>query len=290
MNSSPLSASQVFRQLLEAVKPRYEEREARAVARWYVEEKYGLTQTEVLMDKALPLSPTEREALQEDCRRLAEGVPVQHVLGFAPFMGHRFVVNSSVLIPRPETEELVQWAWQCCGEAPVRMLDAGTGSGCIAISLAQRLPLAQVSAWDISPAALSVARANAAALGVEVDFVQCDLIAQSQRPTFSAGSFDLLVSNPPYIRQKEMAEMEAHVVDHEPHLALFVPDYDPLLFYRALAQLGQHLLTAGGRLLVECHRDCVQQVADLFSLLHYVQVEVRNDCFGLPRFVGAKKM
>lgn len=279
----------LYQQLTQSLATHYDQGEARAIARLYIEESLGLCYTDILTDKPLFLTAEQSARWEHDLQRLAQGVPVQYVLGYAHFMGHRFRVDTSVLIPRPETEGLVQWACERAGTAPIRMLDAGTGSGCIAVSLAQALSSSRVWAWDISEAALALAQTNAQQLGANITFAQRDIIAQAQRPDDAAQSLDLLVSNPPYIREKEMAEMERHVLDHEPHLALFVPDYDPLLFYRALAQLGQHLLVSGGSLLVECHRDCVNHVADLFALLGYTQVETRLDCFEAPRFVAAVK-
>lgn len=285
----PASSAALYAQLLQTLAPHYDAGEARAIARLYAEQAWGLSHTALLTDRAVALDAEARERFAQHLTLLSQGVPVQYVLGQAEFMGQNFAVSPAVLIPRPETEGLVQWAVERSGGTPTRLLDAGTGSGCIAVSLARQLPLAQVSAWDISPDALTVARHNAQQLGVQVHFKQQDILAQAQKPTLPAASIDVLVSNPPYIREKEMAEMDAHVVQHEPHIALFVPDYDPLLFYRSLAQLGLHLLTPQGNLMVECHRDCVLQVAQLFELLGYTRVEQRHDCFDQPRFVAAVK-
>lgn len=287
--TSPRSASDLQRELLDALRPHHEAREAKAIARLYLEDSLGLTTTHLLLNKTLALTPTQQARWESDVARLASGHPLQYVLGFAHFMERRWEVNASVLIPRPETEGLVRWAVERCPHSTARLLDAGTGSGCIAVSLALRLPTAKVTAWDLSVDALTVARHNADAHHCQVHFEQRDLLAQALQPTDPLGCYDLLVSNPPYIPASEATEMDAHVVRHEPHMALFVPSDDPLRFYRALALLGQHLLSPQGSLLVECHRDFVPQVAHLFALEGYQQIETRLDCFDQPRFVAATK-
>ena len=272
-------------QLLNILIAHYDKGEAQAIARLYLERRFGLSHTDALLGRHFLLTPKHEQRWLTDLEALRRGVPVQYVLGYTEFDGHTFAVTPDVLIPRPETEGLVEWAWElACGQTS-RILDAGTGSGCIAVSLARRLPLAEVTAWDISEAALAVARCNAKSLDGKVTFLHRDIMAEALRPTDAPSSFHLIVSNPPYIRKSEAVTMERHVVHHEPHSALFVPDYDPLQFYRALALLGQHLLFPDGSLLVETHRNHAQQVAQLFEVMGYHHVEVRPDCFGLPRFV-----
>lgn len=283
------SASELQRELLEALTPHHEAREAKAIARAYLEDSLGLTTTDLLLNQTLALTPTQQARWQNDVLRLGSGQPLQYVLGFAHFMEQRWKVNASVLIPRPETEGLVQWALERCHSSRPRLLDAGTGSGCIAVSLALHLPEAQITAWDLSVESLTVARHNAEAHHCHVHFEQRDLLAQARQPSDAPSSYDLLVSNPPYIPACQRAEMDALVVNHEPPMALFVPTDEPLLFYHALARLGQHLLCPQGSLLVECHHDFVSQVAHLFSHEGYQQVETRLDCFDQPRFVGATK-
>ena len=186
-----------------------------------------------------------------------------------------------MLIPRPETELLVELV---CGCSPQRVLDCGTGSGCIAVSVALALPEAQVEAWDISAEALAVARRNARVLGAKVRFRQRDMLLL---PARRRALYDVIVSNPPYICQSEEADMEAHVKDYEPHLALFVPDDNPLRFYVALAVLGKMRLHRGGSLLLECNRRYAHAVSAMLQAEGYTGCEVIADCFGPPRMVRA---
>ena len=265
----------------------YEVQEAGAIAARYLTDRFGLSTTQLLLNEELPLTPEEEANIDGDVQQLLAHVPVQQVVGFELFCGHRFKVNGDTLIPRPETEDLVQLATEKCCGALSNILDVGTGSGCIAISLAKALPLARVAAWDISEGALQVAQENATTLGVRVDFELRDLLKEADAPTFAPHSLDAIVSNPPYIPEEEAQTMEAQVVNHEPHSALFVPNDNPLLFYHALARLGWHALRPSGSLLVETHTDFAAAVATLFESMGYTSVHVINDCFNLPRFVEA---
>ena len=219
-----------FTALRQSLAPLYGEGEARAIAFMLYEDAFGVSRTDIYADKVRQFSEDERARLNNMCQLLAKGVPVQYVLGKASFCGRTFAVSPAVLIPRPETEELVAWATDVARlmprpeGRPLRLLDAGTGSGCIAVSLKLALPDADVTAWDISPEALSVARGNARTLGADVHFEQRDILA----PPDAAACYDIIVSNPPYICEYEQSSMEAHVTQHEPHTALFVPDADPL--------------------------------------------------------------
>lgn len=281
------STARLHAQLLAALTPRYAPREARAVARLYLETAWKLSPTDVLLDRQRPFAPADEERWAADLRRLRDGEPVQYVVGSADFCGLSLRVAPAVLIPRPETEGLVEWAAATAGTTPCRILDAGTGSGCIAIAIALRLPSAVLTAWDLSPEALAIAHDNARRLGASVAFCRRDILAEAHSPTDPPAAFDLLVSNPPYICRSEAADMEPHVIDHEPHAALFVPDADPLCFYRALARLGQHLLAPGGALLVETHSQHADAVAQLFEQCGYHGVSRRCDCFSAPRMVKA---
>ncbi len=268
--------------LREALRSCYEGREARAVALLVLEEGFGIPRLDVYADKVRHFSEEERQRLRDISRRLAAGDPVQYVLGRADFCGLRLKVTPDTLIPRPETEELVAWAVAECAGAR-RVLDAGTGSGCIAVALARALPQAWVEAWDVSAGALAVAAENAAACGVGVHCRRRDLLA----PQPDAGPFDLIVSNPPYVRESERAGMEARVLEHEPATALFVPDADPLRFYRALAELGRRSLAPGGRIYVEINAALGPQTAECFAAAGYADVELRRDAFGRSRMVKA---
>lgn len=249
--------------------------EARALYRLVMEERFGLSQTQLLLGKDKDLSADEHKDLANIIDRLLQKEPVQYILGYADFCRHRFHVKPSVLIPRPETEELVRLVAER-HPSPVEMLDIGTGSGCIAISLA--LEGHHVTAYDISPEALRIAQGNALDLGALVDFQQVDILhADTSR------QWDVIVSNPPYIRRSEASEMDANVLDYEPHTALFVPDEDPLLFYRTITQFAARHLTQGGALYFECNRAFVHEVAQLMCAAGFSRVEERNDMFDNPR-------
>ena len=272
--------------LRDSLVPLYGEGEARAVAFLVMEELAGLSRTDIYAGKGSQFSEEMRMRFANICKALVSGVPVQYALGTAWFCGARFRVTPDVLIPRPETEELVAWAVDVCSNrtAPLRILDVGTGSGCIAVSLKRALPDAYVEAWDVSRAALSVAKGNADALGAEVHFAERDALL----PWPEGEGFDLIVSNPPYICERERAEMERHVLDHEPSLALFVPDDDPLRFYRALAKGAVRCLKPGGALLVETNRAYAADTAALFTATGLKGAEVRKDAFGNLRMCGGE--
>lgn len=281
--------SPVYRRLREALAARYAEGEARALAFLVLEQAFGVSRTDVYADKVRHFSAEERQRLDDMSRRLSQGEPVQYVLGCAEFRGRRFRVTPATLIPRPETEELVDLCldfvrrMEPSASRRPRLLDVGTGSGCIAVSLAAGLPGADVEAWDISEAALGVARDNACAVGTDIRFVRRDLFL----PPLPTDRFDCIVSNPPYVCESERAGMESHVLDHEPHIALFVPDDDPLRFYRALAVLGRQCLVPGGALFVEINRAYGPQTVELMERHGFVGVRLHRDAFGNDRMVGA---
>ena len=255
--------------------------EAQATAFALLDDLFGASRTDVLMDRRVELGADAEARLQRALAALEAGQPLQYATGQAPFCGKSFEVNAHVLIPRPETELLVELV---CGCSPQRVLDCGTGSGCIAVSVALALPEAQVEAWDISAEALAVARRNARVLGAKVRFRQRDMLLL---PARRRALYDVIVSNPPYICESEEADMEAHVKDYEPHLALFVPDDNPLRFYVALAVLGKMRLHRGGSLLLECNRRYAHAVSAMLQAEGYTGCEVIADCFGAPRMVRA---
>ena len=263
--------------------PRYDEREARAIVRVVLDDAFGLRPVDLYAGKVRQFSADERQRLARILERLEAGEPVQYALGTARFAGRAFEVTPAVLIPRPETEELVAWV-AADGLVPgSRLLDGGTGSGCIAITLALDVPGTEVMAWDVSPEALAVARRNAARLGAAVNFVQADLLS----PPVATRGFDVVVSNPPYVREAERDAMAAHVVDREPALALFVPDDDALRFYHALARLGRQCLRPQGRVYVELNEALGEETADVFRRAGYTAVELRRDQFGRTRMLRA---
>ena len=215
--------------------------------------------------------------------RLKQEEPLQYILGKARFHGHSFAVTPAVLIPRPETEQLVDMIIDENPSSDLQVLDIGTGSGCIAISLARALKFAQVTATDISPRALEVASANAAALKTCVRLLEQDILtcrAPSQL-------WDIIVSNPPYITEREKASMDRNVLDYEPHSALFVPDEDPMLFYRPIAAYARRALKNGGRLYLEINRAMAQQVCDTLRKSGLSNIQIYNDFNGNNRFITA---
>ena len=290
MNTSPLSPYTLFRSLRAELAAVYPPNEAAAVAEHYVCERLQLSRVQLLMDSTVTLTAEKQNEIERDTQALREQVPVQYVLGYETFGSRRFAVSPDVLIPRPETYELVEWcAATLSAHTAPHLLDVGTGSGCIAVSLALELPHAQVEAWDISPRALTVARHNAAQLGAQVDFREVDLLKVIEEQAIEQREYDLIVSNPPYIPAGEAPTMADNVVQHEPHTALFVPDHDPLLFYRALAVLVTERLRSGGALLVETHTDFALATAELFAQHGLQSVEIRNDADDRPRMVKATR-
>lgn len=278
----------MFRQIVDTLIPTVEEREARALAFVVLEDAFGLSRTDIYLGKDTAFSEEDTIRLEKILRRLEQGEPVQYAIGTAQFCNLTFRVTPDTLIPRPETEELVGWVASLLpSEAPCSVLDVGTGTGCIAISLAKQFPRAQVTAWDISEGALAVARQNAETNGVTVDFCQKDVLEVVNESAASAPLSDALyiVSNPPYICERERAEMETHVLDYEPASALFVPDADPLLFYRALVRLGQQLHAAA--VLVEINQAYGQETVRMFQLSGYSNVELRRDIYGKDRMIKA---
>ena len=259
----------------------YEAGEAKAIVRLVMEVRFGLSMTDVVCGKTG--DETEMQALQQ---RLLTGEPVQYVLGEADFGGRTFHVESGVLIPRPETYELCKWSLPPTpSKWKGHILDIGTGSGCIACTLAAEIPNAEVTAWDISDDALRIAAENAKRANVHVSFEKVDVLNTSllnrERP---ATGLDIIVSNPPYICNKERATMERNVLEHEPELALFVPDDDPLLFYRAIARYAARALKPSGQLFFEINPLYADEMQQMLSEEGFSHIEVRNDQFGKQRF------
>lgn len=259
-------------------------REAHAAALQVLEDGFGVPPIDVYADKVRQFSAEETRRLAAMSRRLADGEPLQYVLGKARFAGRSFRVGPGVLIPRPETEELAEWAATEWEGRPARVLDAGTGSGCIAVTLALRLPEAEVEAWDVSEEALAFARRNAADCGASVRFERRDLLD----PPPGDRRFEVIVSNPPYVRERERVGMSPTVWKHEPPQALFVPDDDPLLFYRALARLAHACLAPGGRIYLETNEAYGAATASLLRQAGFAHVRLRQDAFGKDRMAGAE--
>lgn len=263
----------------------YAETEASALARWILEEEFGFSTLEFYAGKDTDFPMEKRNRLNDILVRLARFEPIQYIIGKTEFCGLTLKVSSDVLIPRPETAELVDWIVSDCPQSGLRVLDIGTGSGCIAITLAERMVEAEVSAWDISERALAVARENALHNNVRIAFSCMDVFNE---PT-DISVFDIIVSNPPYITESERAEMERNVLDYEPETALFVPDTDPLRFYRRIAHIGNQMLKPGGKLFFEINRAYGSETAAMLKYGGYSQVEVRSDSYGNARMIKAIK-
>ena len=273
-----------YRQLWQRLVPVYGKGEAQAIARLIYEVRYGLTLSDLLMGRD---SNVPQDELEQIAIRLERQEPVQYILGQAEFCGRTFIVNKHVLIPRPETAELCQWI---IATNATHILDIGTGSGCIAITLAAEMPEAEVTAWDISKEALKVAEENAKRTNVHVKFEQVDALHLTSDICHQTSDvFDLIVSNPPYICNKERVAMEANVLEHEPHTALFVPDDDPLLFYRAIAQYGQTALKEGGWLYFEMNPLYAEPLREMLSKMSYHDIEIKKDQYGKQRMIRAKR-
>lgn len=276
----------VYHEIKKMLAGYYPDAEASALAKMLLVEVLHFSTLELFGGKDKEVFKKDLDVLYEMSRRLQNQEPIQYIISKETFCGMPFVVNRHVLIPRPETQDLVEWI---IGEVqqtnPCRLLDMGTGSGCIAISLAKELPHAQVEAWDISGEALQVARQNALNNQVKVDFHQQDILSASS----GMAEWNVIVSNPPYIANKEKAEMESNVLDWEPHTALFVPDHDPLLFYRKIAQLGMSMLVNGGALYFEINRAYGAEIIAMLQALGYKDIIIRKDRFNNERMIKATR-
>ena len=240
---------------------------------------------DIYLGKDMILSECKERELENIIFRLQKNEPIQYIRGFAEFDGRRFKVAPGVLIPRPETVELVELVARENASAR-RLLDIGTGSGCIAISLDKKLPEAEVEAWDISEDALAIARENNKELAADVTFLQRDVLSDDWE---KAPSFDVIVSNPPYVTEAEKKDMDANVLDWEPELALFVPDDDPLRFYRRIVDLGRELLLPDGKLYFEINQAYGRETAHILEMNQYRDVRVIKDIFGKDRIVTANR-
>lgn len=277
-----------YRELWEQLTPLYDEAEAKAVVRTVLEVRYGLTLTDILCGKVNDLSAEDGRSLEKIMQRLLQAEPVQYVLGEAEFAGRRFKVAPGVLIPRPETEELCAWIvsehTSADGE-PTTILDIGTGSGCLAVTLSLDIQGATVSAWDISQDALRIASENAKAWKAPVSFALQDALAAPK----DSMKWDIIVSNPPYICPSEAAEMAQNVLNYEPSTALFVPQRDPLLFYKAIASYAIEALKPGGKLYVEINPLYRNQLEEMLKNVGFIDIEIRKDAFGKDRMARATR-
>ena len=263
----------------------YPQEEIKALSMLICCDMLGLDALDIYMGKDIILSACKQRELENIIFRLQKNEPIQYIRGYAEFCGRNFRVAPGVLIPRPETAELVDLIVKENPDAR-RLLDIGTGSGCIAISLDKRLPDADVEAWDISEEALAIARTNNEELESRVLFRQRDVLSDDWE---KSPSFDVIVSNPPYVTEAEKDEMEANVLDWEPALALFVPDDDPLRFYRRIVTLGRELLLPEGKLYFEINRAFGREIAYMLEMNQYRDIRVIKDIFGKDRIVTANR-
>lgn len=266
------------------LKDLYSPDEISSLTRLILEKEFAIPFADILACKFNHLSDAEMQKLTEIVGKLKNSEPIQYILGETDFFGLAFYVNGSVLIPRPETEELVQWVLESAENKPIKILDIGTGSGCIAVTLAKKLPSAEVHAWDISEDALEVARRNAERNGVKVIFSKRDMLLEP----VSDEKFDIIVSNPPYVTEVEKTEMQENVLNFEPHLALFVPDDNALVFYEKIADFALTNLNKDGKLFFEINRAKGADIAHLLEEKGFTNIELRKDISGNERMVMAE--
>ena len=279
-----------YQQFWQSLTPLYDAGEAQAIVRTVLDVEYGMTLTDIICGKVNELSSDEERNLEEIIARLQNGEPVQYVLGEADFAGRTFHVEPGVLIPRPETAELCQWIEEDVSslEADERkqILDICTGSGCIAITLGLNIPNSEVTGWDISEDALRIAQGNMEMLkvrNVRIEYQDALMLPKT------AETADIIVSNPPYICEKEKADMEKNVLEHEPSIALFVPDEDPLKFYRAIAEYASSALKSEGALYFEINPIYEKETREMLEELGFKDIETKEDAFGKKRMMKAKK-
>ena len=283
-----MTISEIQKQFRDSLSPYYGEREAKAITKLVLETKLELNPTQLSFERFRLVTQQQQQNLNAILERLLKNEPVQYVLGEADFFGLRFKVNEHVLIPRPETEELVQWAIELIKDNSIqqpKILDIGTGSGCIPIALAQNLAGSIVEACDVSGAALQVAVENNSRNQTAASFFKLDVLKEE----IPSQSYDLIISNPPYIAQHEKSEMAAHVLNFEPHLALFVPNENAFVFYQAISKKAEKSLRPGGLLLFEINEAGGAEVVSLMEKAGYVSVELKKDLSGRDRMVKGMK-
>lgn len=281
-----MTTGEIYDWIQSELKSCYDEREAASVADLLLESRLGLSRIDRILRRKNEISAKEEAQLKADTLALKENRPVQYVLGEAWFDGLLFRVNEDVLIPRPETEELVHWIAEENAKQSTRIMDIGTGSGCIPIALKRRLPGATLDAVDVSEGALAVASENAQRLQAPVTFHRVDFLDESAWPGLPR--VDILVSNPPYIAEGEKTGMHARVLSQEPHLALFVPDRDPLIFYRKLARFAVTCMKPGSRIYLEINEALGKETAALLEEERLVNIVLRKDMQQKDRMIRAE--
>lgn len=276
-----ISIKDLILKLSSQLAPSYPDPESKQIAFMLLEHELGIGKQDQMLNTTLELNPVHEKHLEDMLGRLLRGEPIQYVLGTAHFYGRDYQVNTQVLIPRPETEELVAWILDDHHQKDLKIMDIGTGSGCLAVTLALELKNALVYGIDISQEALQIARRNADRLRASVNFLRTDIL--QELPPWQ--NLDIIICNPPYVPQSDRATIQIQVKQHEPHAALFVPDGDPLIFYRRLAEIGPQLLKKGGSLYMEIYHEFGSQVAALFESPFWKYAEIRTDLQGKERMV-----
>lgn len=276
---------EAIQKIKDSLAPYYSTREIDALIRIIFEHLMNYSPVDIIMHKDSELSDYMRGKIDEVINELIKGEPIQYIFNDAYFDGHHFKVTQDTLIPRPETEELVEMIISENQQSDLRILDVGTGSGCIALSLALAMKFPIVTAMDISLPALKIAEENATNLKVKIKFVEADIL--KQRPYNDI--YDIIVSNPPYICEQEKKDMEKNVLDYEPESALFVPDSDPLLFYNAISKYAMEALSYGGKLYFEINNKYGLEISSMLQKIGFKNIEIRNDIHNLPRFAIATK-
>ena len=276
-----------YNYIKQAINGQYPDTEASAIAKAILTDVFQLSTTDLYASKDMNFSTNQAEKLEVIITRLRANEPLQYILGNCYFCGLDFHVEPGVLIPRPETVELVEWiiSDRKDNDSLIRILDIGTGSGCISISLAKNLPKSEVHAWDISEDAIRIASGNAARLDANVRFRQTDVLGQVPTDTM----MNVIVSNPPYITEAERIGMDANVTDWEPDTALFVPDNAPLLFYERISDIGKQILTPDGTLYFEINQRFGTETVDMLRKKRYRNVELRKDLSGNDRMIKAER-
>lgn len=273
----------------QVLRPLYDNPEVNSIKYLAISQVTALSKAQLRAYASSELTKEQVQKLSKILRELKTGKPIQYILGETEFYGLPFKVTPAVLIPRPETEELVEWIINVAKQRnlPETILDIGTGSGCIPITLKTYLPSAKVSAVDISKRALNIAKQNAQLNDVEVDFVQTDILKQSGMAIRNT-HYSIIVSNPPYVTESEKSGMHANVLDHEPHLALFVTDNDPLIFYNAIADFAIQNLRENGLLFFEINENLGKETVELLSAKGFKNIQLRQDLRGKDRMIGAE--
>ena len=296
-----------YQQFWQSLTPLYDAGEAQAIVRTVLDVEYGMTLTDIICGKVNELSSDEERNLEEIITRLQNGEPVQYVLGEADFAGRTFHVEPGVLIPRPETAELCQWIEEEVSSLDAddskQLLDICTGSGCIAITLGLTLPNSEVTGWDISEDALRIAQGNVEMLkarNVRIEYQDALMLPKAAEAAEAAEiseaaesslskSWNIIVSNPPYICEKEKADMEKNVLEHEPSIALFVPDEEPLKFYRAIAEYASSALKSEGALYFEINPIYEKKTREMLQDLGFKDIKTKEDAYGKKRMMKAIK-